>query len=223
MGEVIRQVDHGTRVAETVKADQLRRLLAAVPDAIDRDGGYERTPVESMIKRAGISRRTFYDNFASRADVFRFAYDEAFDRYFDRVERAMSAVDPWPARVAAAVKLTVGLVAREPVRARLVLVDSLGVSLDLAHHHRRSLDRLIPLLCVGRRQPAAPAAMPKTLEQALIGGASTLLAARLESGTEPSLPGLELELLEFILAPYLGPDSARQVSAAQARVVRHRR
>ena len=171
-----------------------------------------------MIKRAGISRRTFYDNFANRADAFRFAYDDAFEQYLACVDRAASAVKSWPLRIAAGVAVTVSLVARKPAQARLVLVDSLGVSLDLAAHHRRSLDRLIPFIAEGRRQPTAPSAMPMTLEQALIGGASTLLAARLESGAEPSLPGLELELLEFILTPYLGPDAARRVSAAQARV-----
>ncbi len=170
-----------------------------------------------MIEGAGISRRTFYELFADRADAFRAAYDEAFGCYLDRVERAAAACELWPAKVAAAVDVTLAAAAGEPGRARLVLVESLGAGRELAGHHRRSLDRLVPGLSAGRRLPVAPAEMPPTLEQGLIGGAAALIAARLYGEVSSAVPALAPELLEFLLAPYLGGAEARRFSSARMR------
>ena len=76
----------------------------------------------------------------------------------------------------------------------------------MARHHRRSLDRLVPLLAEGRHQVGAAAGMPgDAQENGLIGGAfSALIAARLRGDPASSLPALALELLEFFLAPFLG-------------------
>lgn len=63
---------------DEVAASQLRRMLAAMADAM-MEKGYVGTSVADVIKRAGVSRETFYQRFSSKADCFMTAFDTAAD------------------------------------------------------------------------------------------------------------------------------------------------
>lgn len=61
---------------EEVERSQRDRLLLAAADAMS-EKGYARTVVEDIIKRAGVSRETFYRLFGSKLDCFMAAFDRA--------------------------------------------------------------------------------------------------------------------------------------------------
>ncbi|MFE3542115.1 TetR/AcrR family transcriptional regulator [Nocardia sp. NPDC059177] len=63
---------HLTR-AEVV-ASQRERILIAMGEAMT-EGGYVGTPVAAVLKRAGVSRETFYELFRSKEDCFAAAFD----------------------------------------------------------------------------------------------------------------------------------------------------
>ncbi|NGZ99893.1 TetR/AcrR family transcriptional regulator [Nocardioides sp. W3-2-3] len=68
---------HGLSRAE-VQAAQRERIFTAMADAM-AERGYVATPVAEIIRRAGVSRETFYQQFASKQDCFLAAYDWATD------------------------------------------------------------------------------------------------------------------------------------------------
>lgn len=47
----------------------------------------------------------------------------------------------------------------------------------------------------------------------MIGGVATLVAQRLDTGTEEELPALASEAVQFVLTPYLGTAWAAEVAA----------
>jgi AcrR family transcriptional regulator len=61
---------------DEVEASQRVRMLTAMADAM-MEKGYVRTSVADVIRRAGVSRETFYQQFSSKADCFRTAFDAA--------------------------------------------------------------------------------------------------------------------------------------------------
>lgn len=61
---------------EQVVASQRVRMLAAMAEAM-KDNGYIGTPVAEIIRRAGVSRETFYQQFRSKQDCFIQALDTA--------------------------------------------------------------------------------------------------------------------------------------------------
>lgn len=61
---------------EAVAADQRLRILAAVAETM-AEKGYVATTVADILARAGVSRETFYQQFASKQDAFMAAFDAA--------------------------------------------------------------------------------------------------------------------------------------------------
>ncbi|WP_336084689.1 TetR/AcrR family transcriptional regulator [Nocardia sp. SSK8] len=61
---------------EQVVASQRERILVAMGEAMT-EGGYVGTPVAAVLKRAGVSRETFYELFRSKEDCFSAAFDRA--------------------------------------------------------------------------------------------------------------------------------------------------
>ncbi|MFB7877198.1 MULTISPECIES: TetR/AcrR family transcriptional regulator [unclassified Nocardia] len=59
---------------EEVVASQRERILVAMGEAMT-EGGYVGTPVAAVLKRAGVSRETFYELFRSKEDCFAAAFD----------------------------------------------------------------------------------------------------------------------------------------------------
>jgi AcrR family transcriptional regulator len=160
--------------------------------------------VEDVIKEAGVSRRTFYDLFDSRADVFRVAYDEAFECFYAGVVAAAGAEEIWSAQISAALTVALELVARSPGVASMVAVDALGAGPEMARHHHHSIERFTYLLRRGRPQGDSNSSSPPCLERGLIGAVSGVVAARLHSDEAAALPALAPELAELIFNPYLG-------------------
>lgn len=68
---------HGLTRAE-VAADQRARLMLALADAV-AEKGYVATTVADVLRRAGVSRQTFYEQFPSKLDCFLATFDAAGD------------------------------------------------------------------------------------------------------------------------------------------------
>ncbi|POX42382.1 TetR/AcrR family transcriptional regulator [Streptomyces sp. Ru73] len=77
---------HGLSRAEVV-ASQRMRMLTATAEAM-RDLGYARTSVAEVIRRAGVSRETFYQQFRSKEDCFVQALDAATEQLAGLLEEA---------------------------------------------------------------------------------------------------------------------------------------
>ena len=110
---------------DRVAVVQRRRILSAAPATLAERGGYERTVVRDVIECAGISRRTFYDQFESRADVFRTAYDESFEHLYKEVAVAYFAQERWAESVAAGVQAALECSALDPLGANMILIEPL--------------------------------------------------------------------------------------------------
>ena len=168
-----------------------------------------------MIRRAGVSRRTFYDQFQGWEEAFRSAYDEGFEHLY----AATISVLPRPGDRGASAPLRAALefAARDDAAARLIFIEALCAGPLMARHYYGSLDRLAPLLL--RQDNLGPAALaaPATLrERALLGAFAGIVAARLHAGAGMELPALAGDLSELFggqLAGSTGRSSAEPSSS----------
>ncbi|WP_062994894.1 TetR/AcrR family transcriptional regulator [Nocardia mikamii] len=85
---------------ETVVRDQRDRILAAMADAMAAHG-YVGTSVAAVIKRAGVSRETFYEQFRSKEDCFEAAYERAVEQLIAHIEEALRPISNRPAETGA--------------------------------------------------------------------------------------------------------------------------
>ena len=173
--------------------------------------------MQDLIGRAGVSRRTFYQLFDDKLDCVLAAHAVALERLLEAITEACSAQAAWPDGVAAGVGSALEFAARSPGEARLVLLASHTVSepklMDaaIATH-----ERLESLLRAGRERCSEARSPVETTEPALIGAATTVVGARLSTGQVDGLQQLGPELVQIILAPYLGYDEAQRFARAAA-------
>lgn len=108
---------------EEVETSQRDRLLAAAADAMS-EKGYARTVVEDIIKRAGVSRETFYRLFGSKLDCFMAAFERAGDLLVDRIQGGQIAAAVGPLeQFAALFDAYLDGLAAQPNWARLFLIE----------------------------------------------------------------------------------------------------
>ncbi len=113
---------------ETVVSTQRDRILTGMADAM-ADNGYVGTSVAAVLKRAGVSRETFYEQFRSKEDCFEAAYEQAVELLLARIQESLRppgrSETPGSARppIGALLDAYLDGLAAEPAYARLFLVE----------------------------------------------------------------------------------------------------
>jgi AcrR family transcriptional regulator len=199
--------------AEQMSRDQRGRILAAFAEVVAKRG-YQGTTVEHIVKRAGVARVTFYENFENREACLLACFDEALAEVRRRVEVAGAGEPEWPGRVRAAVAAFLDYVVAEPALARTCLIESMAAGPAAMQRYEQALQSFAPLLLQGRTLAPELAALPETLEDSIVGGIVWMVHQRLLRGELDAVPGLLPTMVEFALAPYLGEERAVAVAAA---------
>ena len=164
--------------------------------------GYEATKIGDLVRRAGVARKTLYDNFDGKEEVFLAAFDSAAEAAFARVEAACTAVaDDWNRRAEAGLGAFPDCVAEQPAAARMCLVEALSATPRSSVSYDVALGAVVELL----RASAPPNdTLPKTIEESLVGGVAWILHQRIRAGETQRIAELLPELSRFLLSPYLG-------------------
>lgn len=189
---------------------QARIIAALAAEASER--GYHAVTVSDLVKRAGISRGTFYENFSSKEDCFLAAQDFATKQALERVVAAAGEIEDWPGRVRAGLAAFIEYVAQEPALARACIVEALAAGPASVRCCEESLQSFVALFKLGRDVSPHREEFPATMEEAIVGGIFWILYQRLALGQVDGLEELLPEILEFALIPYLGAETARALS-----------
>jgi AcrR family transcriptional regulator len=199
---------------EEVLANQRERLLAATA-AIFAEEGYASLVVGAVTARAGVSRSTFYKLFDDKPDCVLAAQRRAFEALGQTIAWACAAEQDWPRGVARGVAAGLAFAARFPGEARLILASNQVASEPaLARRGIPVHERLVELLRDGaRRHPGSHSPSP-IAEQAAVGAAMSIVGTFLAAGEIEVTAEHRADLIEIVLAPYLGSEEARRVSGA---------
>src|SRR5919112_619662 len=111
---------------EAVVASQRARLIDAMA-AVVAEKGYAATTVADVVERAGVSRRTFYEQFADKEACFLAAYDVGLAAVLERIGSAVEAhpAAGWGVRARSGVEAFLALLAAEPAFARALQIEFL--------------------------------------------------------------------------------------------------
>lgn len=196
---------------EFIAQHQRARIINALALEVS-EKGYRGVTVADIVKRAGIARNTFYENFGSKEDCFLAAQKFAMSAALGRVVEAAGEIDNWPYRVQAGLAAFLRFVAEEPALARTCMVDALAAAPTSVRYYEESLQAFVSLFRLGRDVSPHGQELPETLEEALIGGVFWILYQRLLAADAKAIGELLPELVEFALTPYLGAEAARGVA-----------
>jgi len=198
---------------EFVASHQRTRLLEAATGEIAKHG-YASLTVAHIIQAAGISRRTFYEQFDNLQECVYAAYEASFERLTRIVFDACASHEDWPEGLAAAVSAAVDFAANSPQQAHLLVAANSAGDPQLTRRALATREQFVGMLRAGRERCPEAAATTDLVEQALIGGVMSVVGDRLIANQTDRLPELKPELVQLLLTPYVGGAEARRVASA---------
>jgi AcrR family transcriptional regulator len=194
---------------EQVLEIQRSRLLAGALAAV-RQQGYAAVMVGSITQQAKVSRRTFYELFENREACLAALVTDILRAI--EAELAQADLDglAWRERVRGGLWVILSFFEREPVLARMLVVDASHGGPQVQELREQILARLAVEVDGGRKRAGSRAADCSALTaEGLVGAAFGILYARLARGKPAPVTGLLGELMGMIVLPYLGPAAAR--------------
>lgn len=198
--------------AEIMSRDQRGRIFAAMAEVVAKRG-YQNTTVEHIVKRAGVGRATFYENFDNREDCLLATFNAAEEQARLRVLAATEQQDSWPEKIRVGIAAYLDYIVSEPALARTCIVEAMTAGPAAMRRYEQGLASFTPLFRYGRKFAPSDRELPETLEDSIVGGIVWMIHQRLLSGEVDQIPGLLPVMLEFALVPYLGGQGAARIAA----------
>jgi AcrR family transcriptional regulator/DNA-binding MarR family transcriptional regulator len=191
---------------------QRSRLLAAAVGAVE-ESGYAHTTVEQITSRARVSRRTFYELFENREACLAALFEDVVAAVEREIAAASLEGAGWRERVRGGLWAILSFFDREPVLARVCVVQALRGGAEVLERREAILARLAEVIDGGRGESARGAECSPLTAEGLVGAAFAIVYARLLREERGLLTGLVGELMSVIVLPYLGPAAARREQA----------
>lgn len=200
---------------EYVARNQRERLIAALIGTL-YEVGYQRTTVSLIGQRASVSKSDFYKHFESKDECFIAAYEAAVERIRERVSAACREAEEedWAHRVRGGLDALLKLFDAEPALASIALVEGLRAGRGVYDRYQAALDSFVAYLREGAPRSPVGAEVPEATGEAVVGGVASMLGRRVLAGEAEHLGQLFPEILEFVLAAYLGAEEARRITSA---------
>jgi AcrR family transcriptional regulator/DNA-binding MarR family transcriptional regulator len=166
--------------------------------------------VATVCKRAGVSRKTFYDTFADREACLLAAFEAALELATRAVSRSAANKSRWRARIGAGLGALLALFDSDPTLARLLIVEALSSGERTIAVRRDVLARIVAVVDEGRAEAKAGHQPPPLTAEGVVGAAFAIVHARILDHDQRQLTELAGPLMAMIVQPYLGAAAARR-------------
>jgi AcrR family transcriptional regulator len=183
---------------EFIAEHKQRRIMDALA-GLTAEQGYEATKISDIVKRAGVARKTLYDNFEGKEEVFLAAFDAARDEVLRRVEEG-GGDGEWQERIEGGLAAFLAYVAEQPTLARMCMIEALSATPATTKRYEDALDTFVELT---KRTLPDDERLPDTITETLVGGVAWIVYQQIRRGEAERAEDLLPELTEFMTAPYL--------------------
>ncbi len=200
-----------------VARHQRMRMHGAMVEAVAANG-YAGTSVKQIIGLAGVSRRSFYEQFANKQECFLATFDLIAARGARRVNNAYLAASGEPAeRLHASLDACTESVCANTKTAGLAIVEAQTAGAMGLVHLRRASITFERMLCESFARAHANDRLPAPVARAIVGGMHGAISMRLSAGRAREVPELSNDLLDWTLLQR-APGVGRIFSAARTHI-----
>ena len=185
---------------------QRQRMIRAVPSAV-REKGFVALTVEDIASGAGVSRRTFYENFRDKEDCFVTSYRQHAQELVAVVGGAAAAGSDWHERTRFGLRAMLRHLAERPdlVYMAVIEVNAAGPS---ALAVRDEAIGLLAALIGDEAFVTAPEPAPRLLLRTIGGSILQLIYASVLAGRDRELEELLPTIMYIVLVAIDGPQDA---------------
>jgi AcrR family transcriptional regulator len=187
---------------EFIALHKRNRIMTALAE-LTAEKGYEATKISDVVKRAAVARKTLYDNFSGKEDVFLAAFDVTVEEATSRVEESCAAAeDDWEGAAEAGLGALLAYIAEQPAMARLCLIEAQSATPAASERYEQAVRRFVEM---ARRRLPHQGPLPETLDETVVGGVAWILSQQVRRGKAEETPELLAELREFVVEQYRAP------------------
>ncbi len=198
---------------EFIVEHQRARIIAALAEETV-EKGYRAVTVSDIVRRAGIARNTFYENFSSKEDCFlsasEYAVESALARVVDcrgKVRHLARARLP-PASPPSSATWPPSRHSPAPASSRPSPPGPAAVE-----RYERSIQTFVPFFQMGRKVSAKGEKLPETLEETIVGGIFWILYQRISWGRWSRSRGSWMSWSSSRSLRTLGAEAAKRAAA----------
>jgi AcrR family transcriptional regulator len=193
---------------EFVAGHKRRRMMDAIAE-LTAEQGYEATKIADIVRRAAVARKTLYDNFDGKEDLFLSAVDATMGEMRASVEEACERTGSPEDQVVAGLEALLEFVAEHPASTRRCMVESISATRGSARLYDAGMRDFVELL---RNSALDGSDLPETIEESLVGGVAWIIQQQIRRGESEQVGELLPELSQFVLSPYLGVGKPRETA-----------
>lgn len=193
---------------EFVAGHKRRRMMDAIGE-LTAEQGYEATKIADIVRRAAVARKTLYDNFDGKEDLFLSAVDATLGEMRAAVEAACERADSPEDQIVAGLEGLLDFIAEHPAATRMAMVESISATRSSARLYDAGMRGFVQLL---RNSALDGSDLPETIEESLVGGVAWILQQQIRRGQAEQAGELLSELSQFVLSPYLGVGKPRETA-----------
>jgi AcrR family transcriptional regulator len=164
------------------------RLLEGMAHAVAAKG-YADTTIADIVREAGVSRRTFYEHFSTKAECLIALYGAASHNALGVLRQSIDPGQPWHTQVHKALTAYLGCMAQNPVLMRTLFIEILGLG-PAGLQARRRVNQEIADFIQGVLASKGDATLPPELAMAIVGAINELVLQAIETDRIADLPAL---------------------------------
>jgi AcrR family transcriptional regulator len=171
------------------------RLLEGMAVAVARKG-YADATIADIVREASVSRRTFYEHFATKSECLVALYEAASHNALKVLRDAIDPRHHWDQQVERALRAYLDCMASNPVLMRTLFIEILHLGVDgLAARRRVNQEIADYMLAVVGRDKVTP-----QLAMAVVGGIHELVLQAIEDGRVEQLGDLTSTASQLVKA-----------------------
>lgn len=194
---------------EFVTKNQRDRITAGMIATV-AEHGYHGATISQIAEAAGVSRRTFYSYFSGKEECFIATYQLIADHLEAAGRTEAERESEWSDKVRARLAAVLEAFSANPDLVTYTMIAPQVAGGEPADFYRSEVERAHALLI--EDLPANASRPSAATVEGLIGAVSGLVVREVRAGRGGQLPDLLPDLLELILAPYLGREEAARAA-----------
>ena len=179
--------------------DHRDRLLHGLAHCVSAKG-YADTTIADIVREAGVSRRTFYEQFDGKPSALIALYESASLRGLRVLREAIDPARDWQTQVDQALSAYLGSLAQNPVLLRTLFVEILGLGATGLAARRRVHDQMADFMLDVINAGREPARLERPMALAVVGGIHELVLQAIEQDRTQALPDLSAAAGRLLLA-----------------------
>jgi AcrR family transcriptional regulator len=189
-----------------------QRILQGMLEAVG-SSGYEQTTVQDAIKRGGLYRQAFYDNFDGKEDCYLQALEAGSAWVELAMREAAAGAMTWRGRLRGSLSGLLGFIDEQPAIGRALIVEVHAAGPLAVEKRTEAMERAAAMMDLAREE--SDAAAPAISAEAVVAGILAVMHTRLATGQDGGFAELLPELMYLAVLPYFGADAAADEMRAE--------